>query len=138
MNENVTSPSQEIVERNPANQRHTIKTADGKSVVVRRLSVLDQTRVIRAMGAEHSSNYLYREMVESAFMVEQVDSIYMARPKNEDQIDKLIGKLGDDVMASIMSWRTREILEAMRAADNAVWGDNTPLPEKSEDDTAKG
>ena len=140
MADTVVSPSQQIVDGNPSNRSSTIKSAGGKSIELRALSVLDQMKVIRAMGAMHSSNYLYREMVESAFMVICVDGKYPARPGNEEQIDKLIGRLGDDVMEAVMAWRTREIFTAMKAAEDAVWGeeDGKPADESADEPGTDG
>lgn len=117
------TPSEQIVAANPANTRVTVKTATGKTLKLRRLSVLDQMKVVRAMGPYHSANHLYREIVESAFMVVSVDNEYPAHPTSQEQIDKLVLRLGDDVMESVIAWRTSEISAAMKAAEDALWGE---------------
>lgn len=96
-----------------------ITDASGRKIKLRTMTVLDQIHVLKAVGAEHSDNQRYVQMVECVWMVDSIDGIPFVLPKNENQIDKAISLLGNDGMSAVMLERVRLIREAQEAFDAA-------------------
>ena len=104
-----------------------IKDAKGRVLVVSELSVLQQTRLLRAVGPAQSSNQPYFHMVECAAMVQEIDGTPTPVLTNERQIDAAIERLGDEGMAAVMVYRMKRVQEAMKAAEDAAEGSGSPL-----------
>jgi hypothetical protein len=100
----------------------TITTADGRVLKLRKLKALDQVRLLRAIGAEQSSNQPYVRIVEAAASIESVDGIPNPIPRTESQIDAMIGRIGDEGLNAVVVKQMRELnatYEALLAAQEA-------------------
>jgi hypothetical protein len=93
----------------------TIKTADGKVLVLRKLKAIEQVRLLRAIGAEQSNNQPYVRIVEAAASVESIDDVPNPIPRNEAQIDGMIQRIGDDGLNSIIAKQMTELRAAYEA-----------------------
>jgi len=87
------TPSAKIMsESNPI---RTIRDADDRTISWRRMSVLDQARMMRAVGAEYSNNTAFMTIAMIACMVVEIDGVPSLTPKTLPQIDAAIERLGD-------------------------------------------
>jgi hypothetical protein len=99
--------------------------AKGRKLTLRKLTVLDQARMLRAIGSrdpKQAQNQPYVQLVECACMVEAIDGVPVVMPNNEAQIDALLGKLGDEGTAVLFAHRTAEIQRVMKEAEAALEG----------------
>jgi hypothetical protein len=97
-----------------------ITDAKGRKITLRKLNVLDQVKMLRAIGPRQAENQPYFQLVECACMVDAIDGVPLMMPANEQQIDAAIGRLGDDGMAAIMVHRMEDIQATTRAAQAAA------------------
>jgi hypothetical protein len=116
-----------------ANGAATVLTdAGGRKITLRKLSVLDQARMLRAVGPRQAENQPYFHLVECACMVADIDGVPLLLPGSEQQIDGLLGRLGDEGIAAVMIHRVAEVRAAMTAAEDAALNseakDRRPLP----------
>jgi hypothetical protein len=97
------------------------------------LNVLDQVKLLRAIGAEQSRNQPYVQIVNMAASVAQIDDVPCVMPSSERQIDAAVDRLGDDGFAAVMVNMQRRVDALMAAAEGAADGEvKTPDPlEKS-------
>lgn len=99
---------------------------------MRSLDVLEQTKLLRAIGPAQASNEPYVAMVQMAAMVTAIDGAPIPTPRNELQIDSLIGRLGNDGFAALMVDMQRKIAkvreDAEAAADAAMQNGTQPDP----------
>jgi hypothetical protein len=106
--------------------------AKGRKLTLRKITVLEQVRMLRAIGPAQSENQPYFQMVECACMVAQIDELPMMMPNNEQQIDAVISRLGDEGMSAVMVSRIAEVQAARDAAEAAAGGvaaaPASPLP----------
>jgi hypothetical protein len=99
--------------------------ARGRKLTLRKLSVLDQARMLRAIGSrdpKQAQNQPYVQLVECACMVGAIDGVPVLMPNNEVQIDALLGRLGDEGAAVLLPHRTAEIQRVMKEAEAALEG----------------
>lgn len=113
------TPTQEVVNA-AAPQDTTVKTPLGKSMVMRKLSFLDQTRLIRALGSQGTENGALYNIVETLFMIRSVNGVPVPMPTDEASIDRTIARLGDDVMNTAMMWRHETMLRNMAEIQNVI------------------
>ena len=97
-----------------------VTDAKGRKITLRDLTVLDQVKMLRAIGPKQAENQPYYGMVESACMASAIDGVPVIMPANESQIDAVIAKLGDEGMAAIMVHRVAAIQATVRAAEQAA------------------
>lgn len=106
-----------------------ITDAKGRKITTRLLNVLDQVKLLRAIGAEQSNNEPYVRIVMMAASVSDIDGTPQIVPTNERQIDAAIGRIGDDGFASLMVDMNRKVAEITAAAEAvAADGDTPPDP----------
>jgi len=118
------TPSQAIVAAS-ANVTE-ITDASGRRLTLRTLNVVDQVRLLRAIGPAQSGNEPYVNMVQAAASVTAIDDIPLPFPTNEKQIDAAVARIGDAGFAAIMSHIKAEIAKIEADADAAISGEESP------------
>jgi hypothetical protein len=104
--------------------------AKGRKLTLRKLNILDQVRLLRAIGPSQASNQPYYDIVMAAASVSDIDGLPIPMPTNERQIDAAIARIGDEGFAALMVHMQRQIAEvqaaAEAAADEAADGEANP------------
>jgi hypothetical protein len=104
----------------------TITDAKGRKLTLRKLNVLDQVRLLRAVGPDQARNQPYFEVVTMAASVSDIDGIPCMIPTNERQIDAAIDRIGDDGFGALMVNMRKEIKIVEDAAEAAAKGEVAP------------
>lgn len=97
--------------------------AKGRKLTLRDMNVLDQVRLLRAIGADQSRNQPYVQIVNMAASVSQIDEVPCIMPTNERLIDAAIERIGDEGFAAIMVEMQRRVDALMAAAEAAAGGE---------------
>ena len=111
-----------------------ITDAADRKLTLRKLNVLDQVKLLRAIGPEQSRNQPYVELVFMSASVADIDGVPMLIPANERQIDANISRIGDGGFAALqvsVLKAVKEIEEAAQAAADNASGEEaqtSPLP----------
>jgi hypothetical protein len=115
------TPSARIV----ADARKTteLTTPAGRRVKIRNLTVLDQTRLYRAMGADHSLNQPYSWVVMAGAAVYEIDGVPCPMPRDERGIDSMLERLGDDVINTVLVHQRMEMESKVEEARKALEGE---------------
>ncbi len=92
------SPSVRIIAQ--AASTTTIVDADGRTLVLRRLSALDRLRLYKVVGAHLGTNAPYLGLATLAVCVCSIDGVPMPPPVTEMQLEALVGRLGDAGIAA--------------------------------------
>lgn len=79
----------------------TAVVADGRKLTLRRMNVLDRLRLFKAVGAELAANDAYLGIAWLASAVTAIDDIPIPAPANEQQIEALVLRLGDDGIEAV-------------------------------------
>jgi hypothetical protein len=95
----MSSPSAQIV--SAAMAPLVVRDADGRELVLRRLTALDRLRLFKALGPSLSQNSLYLGMATLAAAVTAIDTIPVPCPVTEGQLEALVGRLGDTGIAAV-------------------------------------
>ncbi len=95
----MTSPSAQII--NSAGAPMVVRDADGRELVLRRLTALDRLRLFKAIGPTLSQNNLYLGMATLAASVTAIDTIPVPAPASEGQLEALVARLGDVGIAAV-------------------------------------
>ena len=98
-----------------------ITDAKGRKITLRKLNVLDQVRLLRAVGADQARNQPYVEIVTMSASVSDIDGVPVLLPVNERQIDAAIGRIG-----ALMVYMQREVAAVQSAAEAAADGEVKP------------
>ena len=114
------TPSQSIVAAAPTSVIHEITDSRGRILRWKLPTFLEQVRMIRAIGAEQSSNQVYVQMVTIACSIVSIDGAPQPKPTNEVQIDGIIERLGDEGVAAISAYMRRSAAERSAAEAAAV------------------
>lgn len=104
-----------------------ITDAKGRKFTTRDLNVLEQVRLLRAIGAEQSNNQPYVSMVMMAASVASIDDVPCLLPTNERQIDGTIGRIGDEGFAALMVDVQHRVDDLTAAAEAAASGEAKPV-----------
>lgn len=123
------TPSARIIDG--ARKVTELTTPAGRRVKIRNLTVLDQTRLYRAMGPEQSMNQPYSWVVMAAAAVVEVDGVPSIPPTNEKQIDAMLERLGDDVVNTVLVHQRLEMerkIEEAKARIEEARGKEAPNP----------
>lgn len=106
-----------------------VTDAKGRKITTRKFNVLDQVKLLRAIGAEQSNNQPYVQIVMMAASVSEIDGTPRPVPTNERQIDAAISAIGDDGFAALMVDMKRQVDALEAAAEAAADGEvKTPDP----------
>jgi hypothetical protein len=95
----MAGPSAQIV--SAAMTPLVVHDADGRELVLRRLTALDRLRLFKAIGPILSQNTLYLGMATLAVSVTAIDSIPIPAPATEGQVEALVARLGDAGIAAV-------------------------------------
>lgn len=99
-----------------------ITDAKGRKITTRTFNVLDQVRLLRAIGAEQSNNQPYVQIVMMACSVSDIDGVPCPVPTNERQIDAAIARIGDEGFAALMVDVKRQLEALEKDAEAAASG----------------
>lgn len=81
-------------------QPESVTDSLGRTLSLRKVGALQKLRLFKACGANASSNpYLGMAMLASA--VSAIDEIPVAQPVNEQQIEALVQRLGDEGLEAV-------------------------------------
>jgi hypothetical protein len=108
------TPSQRIIKDAVAPK--ILIDATGKKLTIRKLTALDQLKLYRAIGSEHCDNQRVYWMSAAAAGVSHINGVFMPFPKNQDQIDDRMKRIGDEGLAVIMQDQAAEVKVIMDAA----------------------
>ncbi len=97
----MSSPSAQIVAA--ASTTLVVRDADGRELVVRRMTALDRLRLFKAIGPVLSQNNPYLGMAMLAASVVAIDTVPVPPPVTEGQIEALVARLGDTGIAAVAS-----------------------------------
>jgi hypothetical protein len=78
-----------------------VRDADGRELVLRRMTALDRLRLFKAIGPVLSQNNLYLGMATLAASVTSIDTVPVPAPVTEGQIEALVARLGDTGIAAV-------------------------------------
>jgi hypothetical protein len=95
----MNSPSAEILKA--AMTPLIVYDADGRELVIRRLTALDRLRLFKALGPMLSQNNLYLGMATLAVSVTAIDSVPVPAPVTENQVEALVSRLGDSGISAV-------------------------------------
>jgi hypothetical protein len=79
----------------------TVVDATGRTLVYRKLSLLESARLMRACG-EHASNSSFYSLASLVASIRSIDNAPLPFPKNINEIDGRIGMVGDDGATALM------------------------------------
>lgn len=106
-----------------------ITDAKGRKFTTRKLKVLDQIKLLRAIGPAQSGNEPYVQIVMMAAGVAEIDGVPCPVITNERQIDATIDKIGDEGFAALMVDMRKQVEALNAAAEAAADGEvTTPDP----------
>ncbi len=92
------TPSATIIAAAAAAQ--SVTDADGRVLLLRRLSALDKLRLFKAAGPVLAQNQPWLGMAMLACSVAAIDDVPVPPPVNEQQIEALVSRLGDSGIAA--------------------------------------
>ena len=72
-----------------------VRDADGREIVLRRMTSLDRLRLFKAVGPVLSQNNAYLGMAMLAASVVAIDTVPIPAPVTEGQVEALVGRLGN-------------------------------------------
>lgn len=110
------SPSVNIIQASL--QTETIVDGRGRRLDIRKLTALDKLRLFKAAGPELSQNQPWLGMAMLASAVVSIDDVPVPGPVNEQQIEALVGRLGDDGIAAIARSETFADVDSLPDAGN--------------------
>lgn len=99
-----------------------IKDALGRELKIRELSVVDQMRLMRAMG-RHADTETYANSVNAIAMVAEIDGVPRPVPSTQAEIDAAAIKVGKEGLAAIVVYMQELHERTMEEAEAA----NDPL-----------
>ena len=108
------SPSARIIAQ--SSNTLSVVDADGRSLVVHRLSALDRLRLYRLIGPSLGTNAPYLGLATVAVSVCSIDGVPMPPPVTEAQLEALVARLGDAGIAAA-SAAMRQMEPALQAGN---------------------
>ena len=94
-----------------------VHDADGRELVLRRMTALDRLRLFKAIGPVLSQNNLYLGMATLAASVTSIDAVPVPPPVTEGQIEALVARLGDTGIAAVAGAFAAEARPDMGSAE---------------------
>ncbi len=94
-----------------------VRDADGRELVLRRMTALDRLRLFKAIGPVLSQNNLYLGMATLASSVTSIDAVPVPAPATEGQIEALVARLGDAGIAAVAAAFSAEAAPVMGSAE---------------------
>src|SRR3954462_8312273 len=111
------TPSERIIRE--SRPKLTIKDSNGRTIVFRRLSIMDQAKFYRTIGAAHSSNEPYMRLMNVAAMVVSIDGDIGPQPTSLSFAEMRMDWLGDGGFIACVNELTREADEMTEDAKEA-------------------
>lgn len=96
-----------------------IRDASLRTIRLRRINVLDQVKLLRAVGPAQSNNQPYVALVNMAASVSHIDGVPMPPIGNERQIDAAVARIGDEGFAALQVHTMKELDKLMAEAEVA-------------------
>ena len=100
-----------------------ITDSKGRKITTRKINVMEQVKLLRAIGKDHSQNQPYVELVMMAASVSDIDGVPFVIPTNEKQIDAIIARIDDEGFAALIVNMNSQIQELMDQAENVIQGE---------------
>jgi hypothetical protein len=94
-----------------------VRDAEGRELVLRRLTALDRLRLFKAIGPVQSQNNLYLGMATLAAAVTAIDQVPVPPPATEAQIESLVARLGDSGIAAVADALANHVQPVMGSAE---------------------
>ena len=85
----------------PAQALHSIVDETGRTLGIRKLNALDKLRLLKAAGPILSENQAWLGVAMLAASVAEIEGIPVPMPVTEQQVETLVGRLGDQGLASV-------------------------------------
>jgi len=79
----------------------SVTDAQGRRLQLRRLTALDKLRLFKAAGPGLAQNQPWLGMAVLAASVTAIDDVPVPQPASEQQIEALVGRLGDAGIAAV-------------------------------------
>jgi hypothetical protein len=73
----------------------------GRKIALRRVGVVEQLRLYKALGGELSANDAYMEMAFIAASVSMIDDVPVPFPASEAALEAVLERLGRDGLAAV-------------------------------------
>jgi hypothetical protein len=73
----------------------------GRTIMLRRIGVLEQLRLYKALGPDLSRNDVYMALAMTAASAAMIDGIPLPFPVNESGVEAAVERLGDAGIAAI-------------------------------------
>jgi hypothetical protein len=73
----------------------------GRRITLRRVGVLEQLRMVKALGSNLADNQPYMRVAILAAHAEMIDDIPLPFPVDEGGVEALLERLGDDGMTAL-------------------------------------
>ncbi len=94
--------------------------ASGRDIQLRRIGVLEQLRLYKALGPQLSMNDAYMSMVFLASSAAMIDGVPVPFPNGEAGLETLLERLGDEGMTALASAKdSRNLSEVVDNAGNS-------------------
>jgi hypothetical protein len=74
---------------------------DGRKIELRRIGVLEQLRLFKALGPDLSENRAYFGLARIAAAIAMIDGVPVPFPANEGAIEAILDRLGDSAVEAI-------------------------------------
>lgn len=92
-------PSERLLEA--AQHEETVRDAQGRRIVLRRLGALDKLRLFEAAGPVLSGNDRWLGMAVLACSVTAIDDVPWPMPANKQGVEAMVQRLGDDGITAV-------------------------------------
>ena len=112
------TPSAKIISN--AQQTHVLVDAAGRNLTMKSLTLLDQARIFKAVGAANAENGPYVRLATLAACVTEIDGVPYPFPNNDKAVEGAITRLGDHGLMAISVHAEREAEETRLAAEEAA------------------
>jgi hypothetical protein len=119
------TPTQEIV--TTSSQVYEFTDSRGRALKMKPLSVLGQTRLLRAAGPSQSSNEAYLSIIQVAASIIEIDGVVMPFPTGETQIDAMVDRVGDEGYLAVQAFIEKRKAEMKATIEAAQAGSEDPL-----------
>ncbi len=80
----------------------------GRRIGLRRVGIVDQLRLFKALGPELSENRAYYGLAKLAASVAMIDDVPVPFPANEAGIEAALERLGEDGVEAVGAYLTAE------------------------------
>ena len=88
----------------------------GRKLVIGKMSIIDQARLAKAVGSEHSGNESFMQFARAACCVRSVDGVPYPMPKTPSEVEAAIVRMGDAAYLLVVL----QVNKWMQAASDAL------------------